>query len=141
MIRNGWKIDATFSMDTKYLSCGDKTWYGYSYGQSVGSLQATFRGRGRAELCYGNCYRQGQVVVYLNDEEISRAEAYSKMKEVSFNFSKDDILLIKEINVGIIKLNSLKLSSLLLKNDSASSTQNTLTLATTSGIHHYNCYV
>ena len=108
---NGWKINTKYSMNSKYRSrCGDKTWYGYNYGLSVGSAQASFEGTGTAKLSYGNCYQRGQVIVYLNNEEISRAAAYESIKEVTFNYSKGDILLINEVNVGIIKLNSLDLS-------------------------------
>ena len=108
---NGWRIDVTNSMEPKYgFTCGRKTWYGYNYAFSVGSIQASFEGTGTAKLRYGNCYMSGQVIVYLNGKEISRAEAYDTMKEVIFNYSKGDTLLLKEVNIAIIKLNSLELS-------------------------------
>ena len=108
---NGWRINVTNSMEPKYgFTCGRKTWYGYNYAFSIGSIQASFEGTGTAKLRYGNCYMSGQVIVYLNGEEISRAEAYDTMKEVIFNYSKGDNLLLKEVNIAIIKLNSLELS-------------------------------
>ena len=117
---NGWRINTKYSMNSKYRSrCGDETWYGYNYGYSVGSAQASFEGTGTAKLSYGNCYQKGQVLVYLNNEEISRATASESKKEVTFNYSKGDTLLIKEVNIGIIKLNSLDLSPLEYKTDSS----------------------
>ena len=87
---------------------------------TVGSAEATFQGSGTAKLSYGNCYYRGQVIVYLNGVELSRTAASSSMKEVSFKYEKDDTLVIKEINVGVIKLNSLELSPLKHKDDANS---------------------
>ena len=121
MRSNGWRINASYSMDSKYRArCGGKTWYGYNYGMLVGSAEVTFQGSGTAKLSYGNCYPQGQVIVYLNGVEISRAAASSSMKDVTFNYEKYDTLVIKELNIGIIKLNSLELSPLKHKNEAKS---------------------
>ena len=121
MRSNGWVIDASYSMDSKYRArCGGKTWYGYNYGKYVGSVQAKFKGSGTAKLSYGNCYPQGQVIVYLNGVEINRAAASNSIQEVTFNYEKDDTLVIKELNIGIVKLNSLELSPLKHKNEAKS---------------------
>lgn len=123
MRSNGWRINASYSMDSKYRArCGGKTWYGYNYGMLVGSAEVTFQGSGTAKLSYGNCYPQGQVIVYLNGVEISRA-ATSSMKEVTFHYEKDDTLVIQELNIGIIKLNSLELNPLKHKNEAKSPTE------------------
>ena len=45
----------------------------------------------------------------MNGKEISRAGPNVKRKEVEFEFLKGDTITIKEVNVGIIKLNSLQL--------------------------------
>ena len=111
MQKNGWKIEAANSMDTKYSKqCGNKTWFGYNYGSSIGSLSTRFHGNGTATLNFGNCYRRGLVIVYLNGIEISRAHRNTLKMETNFEYSKGDVLSIKEFDVAIIKLNSLKLS-------------------------------
>ena len=111
MQKNGWKIDAANSMDTRYSKqCGNKTWFGYNHGSSIGSVWTRFRGNGTATLNFGNCYRRGLVIVYLNGIEISRAHRNTLKMETNFEYSKGDVLSIKEFDVAIIKLNSLKLS-------------------------------
>ena len=110
MKRNGWKLDVTHSMTKSYSrKCGMESWYGYNRGTAVGSVETTFQGTGKATLNFGNCYRTGRVIVYLNDKEISRANRNTPRKEVEFEYSKGDVLLIEEVRVGIIKLNSLEL--------------------------------
>ena len=138
---NGWRINAKYSMNSKYRSrCGDKTWYGYNYGFSVGSAQASFEGTGAAKLSYRNCYQKGQVIVYLNNQEISRATAYESKKEVTFNYSKGDTLLIKEVNIGIIKLNSLDLSPLEYENDSSQAMEENIIEDLSAGEYITNSY-
>ena len=110
MKRNGWKLDVTHSMTKAYSrKCGMESWFGYDRGRAVGSVETTFQGTGKATLNFGNCYRTGRVIVYLNDKEISRANRNTPRKEVEFEYSKGDVLLIEEVRVGIIKLNSLEL--------------------------------
>ena len=110
MRKNGWKIDAVFQYDPRYLRiCGNETWYGYNFNHAVGSVKIAFLGNGKATLNFGNCFTNGFVIVYLNDQEISRANRNVRSKEVKFNFSKRDVLTIKELNIAIIKLNSLKI--------------------------------
>ena len=108
---NGWLIDAPYENNPKYYrQCGTNGWFGYKYGYPVGSIKATFRGEfGVASLSFGNCYSKGQVIVYLNKKEISRAEGNVSNKDVVFNFTKGDTLSIKEKNVAIIKLNELRI--------------------------------
>ena len=110
MQRNGWIIDVKKSMDPRYSnSCGKETWYGYSPGGSIGSVKTRFRGNGAATLNFGNCYGRGRVIVYLNDDEISRAYKNTKKMEVTFEYFQGDRLSIKEFSSAIIKLNSLTL--------------------------------
>ena len=112
MQANGWKIHTSFSSDPKYMEqCGNDTWFGYSYLDDIGYVKATFVGQGEATLTFGNCYHSGQVLVYLNDKKISHANALVLQKEVTFNYSKRDDLMIKEVNTAIIKLNSLRIRS------------------------------
>ena len=110
MQRNGWIIDVKKSMDPRYFdTCGKETWFGYNPGSSVGSVKTRFRGNGAATLNFGNCYKQGEVIVYLNENEISRAYNNTPKVETNFEYNKGDVLSIKEVDTAIIKLNSLKL--------------------------------
>ena len=88
----------------------------------------------------GNCYQKGQVIVYLNNQEISRATAYESKKEVTFNYSKGDTLLIKEVNIGIIKLNSLDLSPLEYENDSSQAMEENIIEDLSAGEYITNSY-
>ena len=109
MIKNGWNINVKTTNDPKYFNkCGGtNTWFGYTYGKTVGSISTTFSGYGKAVLFYGNCIG-GQVKVYLNGNEINRAHRQPS-KEFTFNYSKGDTLSIKEFRASIIKLNSLEI--------------------------------
>ena len=110
MRKNGWVVDAAYENVPKYSNwCGTKTWFGYNYGRSVGSVKTTFHGNGIAKLNFGNCYKSGNVIVYLNDKKIGRAHGYVRSREIKFKYSKGDTLMIKELNVAIIKLISLNL--------------------------------
>ena len=110
MRQNGWIINLTKENDSKYAgSCGTTTWFGYEYGWPIGSIMTTFSLDGKATLNFGNCYFLGYVTVELNGKEISRAGPNDKSREVEFKFLKGDTITIKEVNVGIIKLNSLEL--------------------------------
>ena len=72
-------------------------------------LKTTFLGNGKAVLNYGNCYYKGQVKVLLNKKQISSAKGNVISKNVTFNYFKGDRLMIKKVNVAIIKLNSLEI--------------------------------
>ena len=117
MQKNGWTINAdnklgwdrNGNMVKDYSNrCGRETWFGYNRGRTVGWVKTTFRGNGAATLNFGNCYKQGEVIVYLNENEISRAYNNTPKVETNFEYNKGDVLSIKE-DKGIIKLNSLKL--------------------------------
>ena len=87
----------------------NKSWYGYAYGNAIGTIAATFQGSGSAVLNYGNCYHSGEVIVSLNGNELSRVWGFVFEKEISFGFAKGDILEVKETS-GIIKLNTFKIN-------------------------------
>ena len=119
MQKNGWTWSSNLHVNNAgylgpsyYADCSryEKSWYGYATGAAIGTISATFLGSGSAVLNYGNCYFQGQVVVSLSGKEISRVGAFVFEKEISFNFAKGDILELKEINTGIIKLNTFKIN-------------------------------
>ena len=123
MRKNGWKIDAKgFGRENrfrKYCGGGANAWYGNKPGRKLGSVQAKFQGTGKAKLSYGNCYHSGAVIVYLNNQEISRASPKSN-EVVSFDYEKNDVLRITE-TIGVIKLDSLELTPLKTENEGTSS--------------------
>ena len=138
MRRNGWKIVETKNHRQRWYgfnrTCGrGNTWYGFNYGYSVGSARAKFQGTGRAKLSYGNCYHLGEVIVYLNNVEISRASASNSKEEVSFDYKRNDELSINE-TMGIIKLNSLELTALKPENKKTSTTKENVSQETFTGI-------
>ena len=69
-------------------------------------------GSGTASLDYGNCFEgeRGKVNVYLNSNLIDVAKKNTFSKKVAFDFFPNDVLLLSETDVAIIKLNSLTLS-------------------------------
>ena len=112
MQASGWNISVdNINNGNYYVLCqAGGGWWGYSWGYTIGSISYMFKRQGTAVLSYGNCYTGGQVVVYLNDVEISKAYGNQNPKETTFDFFKGDILRIDEVNAGIIKLYSLKMS-------------------------------
>ena len=118
MQKNGWTINAdnkperywNGNIRTDYSNqCGRETWFGYNYGPTVGWVKTTFRGNGVATLNFGNCNIKGEVIVYLNENEIAKAYNNTPKVETNFEYNKGDVLSIKEVDTAIIKLNSLKL--------------------------------
>ena len=111
MQRNGWIFDVAYSnMDRYAEQCNPSSWYGYSYGSKIGSVYVAFMGSGNATLSYGNCYNGGTVTVFLNENEIGHADGNIPEQAVSFEYSNRNVLMLKETNTAIIKLNSLKIS-------------------------------
>ena len=112
MKKYGWVFDVEKYNDESYRKeCGKyQTWYGYSYGNEVGSIHVALFGSGNATLSYGNCYRTGQVKVLLNGQEISQASANVPEKTIAFSYTNRNILTLKEINTAIIKVNSIDFS-------------------------------
>lgn len=105
---NGWSVDVRYSNNNDWsdeyaVNCGKHTFYGYHGDHRVGMLSATFKGSGNATVIFGNCYKTGYVVVLLNNKELERADQ-EKYKIVSFNYTRGDVIIIKEVNTAIIKL-------------------------------------
>ena len=116
----GWKFDISFDKpsncgaDCDLSKCGDKTWYGYKQ-PGTGGVWATFSGTGRAKLDFGNCHPQsGKAKAYLVHADVptllGTAEKNTPAKQIMFDFSPGDILLIQEVDEGVIKLNSLTIN-------------------------------
>ena len=72
MERNGWKVETDHSNGddpnqiTNEKNCSPDTFYGYRSNDTVGRVSATFMGSGKAKLLYGNCDKNGYVIVGLN---------------------------------------------------------------------------
>ena len=110
MASGGWNINAP-DQDNGYAGgCGGyNTFWGYDHGSPVGYVEAIFKGSGIATLSFGNCYIGGITKVYLNGHVISSAGPYQSSVVSRFNYKRGDYLKIAEENMGIIKINSLKL--------------------------------
>ena len=115
MENNGWFFDIERHVLDKFKdTCGmHNTWYGFSH-TGDGKITATFTGSGTATLDYGNCFTDsnfnGKVNVYLGGKLIDVANMNTPSRQITFDFSALEVLLLSETDVGIIKLNSLKLS-------------------------------
>ena len=115
MESNGWKMEIDNANNNEIIAghCGPPltppTFYGYKLDQPIGRVTANFEGSGKAILNFGNCWYMGQTKVYMNYMEIASAEALNN-SEVKFDYKFGDVLKLEEQNMGIIKLNSLKLT-------------------------------
>ena len=111
MENNGWTFDTNYDEPDDYKSSCDmqNTWYGFKY-PGVGTVTSTFTGSGTATLDYGNCHTKGDVNVYLNGELKDVASMNTPSKQITLNFSPNDVLLLSETGETIIKLNSLSLN-------------------------------
>ena len=116
MRSNGWIIDTSNNIpswqkvfnDRSY--CGNaNTFYGFKAGWEIGRLSATFKGRGRARLDFGNCAKRGCTKVFLNNRLIAKVGPKVSSKVITFYYTPGSVLTIQEHYTGIIKLNNLKL--------------------------------
>ena len=119
MMRNGWMFDLDYTNgedgnEKNEKSCKLDKFYGYKGGNKVGSVSTIFKGSGKANLRYQNCYKTGYVTVSLNGVEIDRTSNIDSTlvlsKEiVTFQYEKGDLLEIKEFLTAIIKLHNFDL--------------------------------
>ena len=104
----GWTIDCGSGVWSYPIDvCSN--WYGWSTGNSIGSISTTFDVKGHAMLDFGNCWSSGTVYVYLDGNVIASAPQDTPSKTVEFDFNIGSILKITEENVGIIQFNSLNI--------------------------------
>ena len=109
---NGWSINVTHDNPANFnQQCSNATWFGFKWGPWVGTVSAVFHGLGDATLSFGNCGKSanGLILVSLNNNQIGSAVANTPKKEITFEYSAGDILLIREggNGIAIIALNSL----------------------------------
>ena len=108
MEENGWIFDPNLLHQTDFdEQCGNDTYYGYQNDKEVASVYTTFDGNGVASLAFTNCYNgsatDGFVSASIKSKEIGRAYKDEEVN-VSFNFSKDDSLIIKIVGRSIFKV-------------------------------------
>ena len=120
MESNGWFVDVNYSntniearicswFPTYRAACGVDTFFGYKRANQVGAVSYIFKGSGNIALIIGNCYNQGFVVIYLNNviQTYLKGGEYTKFE---FEYKKDDVLLITESGIAIIKLSNISVS-------------------------------
>jgi len=128
---NGWTFDILYDehgidiskLDPRKLKrqirCNLDTWYGYIDKEYNGyyetaKITATFKGKGKATLTFGNCglSTEGKSVddnvwVFLNEKKIGGAWQGRNETSTAFTYKPGDKLTIQEKGHGIIKVNSL----------------------------------
>ena len=110
MVVGGWTINAPHQSDEWAAGCGGyNTFWAYTNAAPVGYVSAIFKGSGIATLNFGNCWKKGITKVYLNGNAVSSAGPFQSSVVARFNYKSGDNLKIAEENMGIIKINSLKL--------------------------------
>ena len=106
---SGWTIHGVWQQNKKWEKHVCSNWYGFSNGNSKGSIKTKFYVKGRARLDFGNCYTSGTVYAYLDGNLIASAPEKTPSKTVEFDFNIGSILKITEENVAIIQFNSLNI--------------------------------
>ena len=111
MEAGGWITSgAPDQIPSYYAKCGgSNNFWGFAGGEPNGFVEATFRGSGNAILGFGNCVECGVTNVYLNGKLIGSAGPHQN-SHVNFKYKGGDILRVTEEKVGVIRINSLKLS-------------------------------
>ena len=111
----GWTINMTHIGGSpgseKYApDCKGVRFWGYSFVNPIGKMSTVFLGHEKAKIDFGSCYWQGMTKVHLNGELIGTANANQKSVVKTFSYKPGDILMLEEVDVGIIALNSLEIS-------------------------------
>ena len=100
MESSGWVIDLnreekdTSEEGMDRCKRGDN-WFGWTH-RGIGSVRASLRGSGVADLDFGNCWTSGVVRVYLNEKEVASAKENTPSKNISFNFLDGDVLKLQD---------------------------------------------
>ena len=105
---SAWTLNVTNQLPDlpDNTSCGEgHFWYGWGgENNTTGSISTilTVTVFGPAELTFGNCGLDGEVLVYLNGFEIASAGPDIAKKSVMFDFEMNSVLELRESD-GIIK--------------------------------------
>ena len=116
---DGWTIDVNYGSVSGlwYGKCrGDKSWYGFNWGLSVGSIKTTLHGCGKAELDFGECWdsqnwNSRYTQINLNGNEIGRAKARELRKKIQFDFKEGDVLELHDRGYAMIIFNNFTILS------------------------------
>ena len=109
-----WTLNVTnqFGDLPDNTSCGEgHFWYGWGgEGNTDGSISTilTTTVFGPAELTFGNCGLDGEVLIYLDGIEIASAGPNTERQSITFNFEMGSVLELQESD-GIIKFFHLEL--------------------------------
>ena len=71
---------------------------------STTAMTTSFWGTGEATLEFGNCYKEGEITILLDDTEIAKSKRGEFKSKVSFNVTDGSILTIKTDDKAIIRL-------------------------------------
>ena len=125
MKANGWDVHVNYSntniepnieewFQNYTQDCGTNTFFGYSSVDLEGTVSYTFKGYGNATLKLGNCLfglYQGSVELSLTGNSTTTLNrTVDKSEVIGFTYKKGDIMSIKEVGAGIIKLYSIDIT-------------------------------
>ena len=103
-----WKFNVTNSNDGSFDNvCGNTSFWGYTAGNGVGTINTGFLGSGTAHIIFGNCNSEGTTKVLLNKAYIASSGPNQRNVSISFDYKSRDVLTFQEHNGGIILLTSL----------------------------------
>ena len=71
---------------------------------STSAMTTSFWGTGKATLEFGNCNKEGEVTVLLDDNEIAKSKIGEFKSKVTFNVEDGSTLAIKTDDKAIIRL-------------------------------------
>lgn len=97
-----WHTDLNRGVLTGQRKDYCENWYGYMWGNAIGSIKTTLYRNGRAKLNFGNCNQEGTVKVFLDNTEIATASGDEKRKTVEFDFNDGDELKLTEDHAIIV---------------------------------------
>jgi len=112
MAEEGWTVDVgsadTTHTEVKAACAPNWLWFGWSSSTSVGTLSATLLGTGTATINFGNCWNQGIVRFYKNDQKLASAPVGRKSVTFQFDYTNGDVIKLKDEGANsVISLNSL----------------------------------
>ena len=120
MESNGWFVDVDYSntnieagicswFPTYREACGVDTFFGYKRINQVGTVSYTFKGSGNITLTIGNCYYDGLIDIFLNNDRLTYLKG-GHFTRLEFKHKKGEKLLITESGIAIIKLSNIRVS-------------------------------
>ena len=100
------RFEITLIYLDKEANCGKGLkWYGWNPAESVGSISTVLACGGYGKLDFGNCWNDGVVVAYLNDQVIGKAYPNTPSHlTFKFGFKHGDKLVLKDEGDGSIIL-------------------------------------